>query len=131
MRASGIRGITTASKWVNRGLATSADFMYGDLTVDAAWHDLDLSGIVPAGATFVEIQVVAICQVAFNRIEFREKDLTTEYATYECYVQVSMIPIAKRFWIPIDANGMIEYYVTVATWPAIAINVKAWILPGS
>jgi len=50
----------TSSLLINIGDPAASQFTEGDLTHDAVLHELDLSAIVPQGATFVQFTVTAM-----------------------------------------------------------------------
>jgi hypothetical protein len=113
-------------RFVDRGDPSGSDFSLGDLTTDGTWRDLDLSGILPAGASAVKMICVIEDDAANNAILFRKNGLSNELNRSECRTQVSGIDVAYDITVPVDGSGVIEYNATNTTWTRIDIIVKGW-----
>jgi len=116
------------SSVVNRGDNLAWDFTEVDFTKDNAWHDLDLSAIVPAGATWVLLKINLETTAAEKKFELRKKGNTSIYNTLAIWTPFANVRIGGVFLIPCDTNRVIEYYANPATWSTIFVNVNGWIL---
>jgi hypothetical protein len=115
--------------YVDRGDPAAFDFAVGDLTTDGAWHDLDLSSIVPASAKAVIIKVAIEDNAAGNAFAFRKNGNSNAFniarqATQVADVTIHMPPTI----IPVDTNRVIEYLATSTTWTTINIQVCGWFI---
>jgi len=115
---------------VDRGDNAGHDFLVGNFTRDGAWHDLDLSSIVPSGASWVYVVVTFKASAADKTLSLRKKGNVNAYNVATEKTQVANIYCNLSGWVACDANRIIEYYLTDATVNAIYFNVRAWILPG-
>ena len=112
--------------FVDRGDPASYDFVKTDLTIDGAWHDLDLSAIVPAGAAAVHIMGhVEGANVNWNII-FRKKGNTNEinhgaFSTLRAGVERHRSSITA-----IDVNRVIQYKADNVAWTTLDLVVRGW-----
>jgi len=111
-----------------RGEPGGFDFDQGDLTTDEAWHDLDLSSIIPAGTVAVDLVVSVTDETAGNVIYFRKNGLASNYTSPKIRTQVANIQITDNILVPVDSNGKIEYLTTNTTWTEIKIVVSGWFI---
>ena len=120
--------IPPASALVIRPQYTSEDFTLPDFNNNNAWHDLDLSGIVPdkAYAVVVNLRVHTVSFTASTR--WRRKGSTTEWGV----VKAGTAPSANFRWhqliIACDSNRVIQYRNTTGTWTTMDFNVYGWFL---
>lgn len=112
---------------VDRGDPASFDFTEAGLTTDETWRDLDLSGVVPAGAVMVLLGVEVLDDAAGSFIMFRKKGNSNEIVTAKVRVQVANQPIEADRWCAVDSNRVIQYYGTDVAFTSIDIAVKGWI----
>jgi len=114
--------------WVNRGDVVDPDFIFTDLTLDVAWYDLDFSGIVPEGATFMQLEVEIQSDTAAWLFQVKEKGYVSGAVTHKMHVNVANRYYSHRFWIGVNAGRLIEYKGTAGGWTRINITVVAWAL---
>jgi len=124
----GVQGVAGDLEAVNRGSTSSADFAKTDLTIDSGWHDLDLSGQIPEGATFVQLQVEISHPSAGEIFVLKEKDYASGYVVMNMHTQVAGQKMGYRFWIGVNANRIIEYKAATGSWGTIDITVVAWMV---
>jgi len=118
----------SSSGYIDRGDHSAHDFSVGDLTTNGAWHDLDLSSIVPAGAKAV-LLMVGMSDDAANRIVvFRKNGNTNTFNMSSISNHVTNIPNYGDLIVPCDTNRIIEYLADNATFTSININVKGWFI---
>ena len=114
-----------APHWVKRGDPSDYDFDETDLTHDNNWYDLDLSSIVPSGATWVKLRVYIIGVGTSKEIDFRENGNSNTYATGGVITQVASIPIEGQVDIPLDFDRVVEYKIS-STLSTVGIVVIGW-----
>jgi hypothetical protein len=114
------------SSYVDRGDPSSTDKEVGDFTTDGTWVDLDLSAIVPTGATRVKFRIT-IQDGSVNQVmQFRENGNSNAINRDEIRTQVADLDISDTFTIDLDANRIIEYKGTNTTFTKIALVVRGW-----
>jgi hypothetical protein len=106
--------------------ASDWDFELGDFTTDAAWHDLDLSSIVPAGAVLVHMHVVVNDETPGNGIQFRKNGNTGGTCVAFARVQAANVNNQEDMMVACDSNRVIEYAAHNTTFTNIVIAVKGW-----
>lgn len=116
----------TPGTFVDRGDPSVVDFDEGDLTTDGAWHDLDLSSIVPSGATAVALRVV-LTDDAGQYIQFRKNGDSNDVAHPSVRTQVNAVAVIHQITVFCDSDQVIEYRTTSATWAQIDVTVYGWI----
>lgn len=111
-----------APHWVDR-IPSAWDWAVGDLTVDNAYHDLDLSSIVSVGATRVRVNLVYNPNSASARnIYLRQKDRS--YTTFNYYTP-NWDNAEFNLEFPMDSTRRLEYKIsdTVGTF---SLAVTGW-----
>jgi hypothetical protein len=97
-----------SGRFVDRGDPATVDWDESTLTIDGAWHDLDLSSIVPVGAVAVVLHVTAYNDTSFLWLAFRKKGNTRAWNSGSIY-GFSDIPSACDLVVSLDSNRMIQY----------------------
>ncbi len=113
-------------RFVDRGDAVGTDFSVGDLTIDDAWHDLDLSGIIPVNAKAVILRVECSSPSAGDRSKFRTKGHSREDNVSIARSQVTGINIGYDLVVVPDINGVVEYRVSTGVYTVFEIVVGGW-----
>jgi hypothetical protein len=112
--------------FADRGDPAAKDYAYADLTHDNAAHDLDLSGVVPAGATAVALYVTVLSGTAGDRILFR-KNGNSNLINISRAKSISAVQEGSYDCIvPLDSNRVIEYYSNIDVGGTCDITVKGW-----
>ncbi len=110
----------------DRGDPSSVDFATGDLTQDAAWNDLDLSSIVPAGAKSVLLSVVVTDGTVDARVQFRKDGNSQALSTSVANTQVVNIPNFVNIIVACSTARVIEYKAAAVAFVALDVTVKGW-----
>lgn len=110
----------------DRGDATDWDFEVGDLNTNGAYHDLDLSGIVPAGAKAVALYVYIADDAVNSYLWFRKNGNANSYNRSLLRIQVANVYYDTNIVVACDTNRVIEYLAANVTWVAISILVIGW-----
>jgi len=112
--------------WNERGDVAAADFDEGDLTIDAAYHDLDLSAIVGAGQRLVMIRVNMVENTAGKQLRMKTKGMVNTWNHAVGITQVANKTLDHTFWVYTDAAGKIEYRFDNSTWGNIYVSIRGW-----
>lgn len=112
--------------YVDRGDPAAYDYAKEDLTLDGAWHDLDLSAIVPAGAK----AVLLIGHVQGNAVDweiiFRKNSQTNEINHGGMETLRANIERCRIMIVACDANRVIEYKADNQAWDNLDLAVRGW-----
>lgn len=112
--------------FVDRGDPAAVDYITGDFTKDNTWYELDLSGVVPAGAKAVAITIVVFTTAVGSELSFRRAGNLRTINKATIMTQVANIFLANDLVIAVDSDRKIEYRASVATWVVINVSVKGW-----
>lgn len=111
----------------DRGDPSSVDFAVGALTVDAAWHSLDLSATVPDGAIAVALHVQITNGLAGQSVSFRRTSNSNAISISKLVAQVATVQNSADIIVPCDASRTIEYLATNGnTFSVLNITVKGY-----
>lgn len=113
--------------YVNRGAPALWDFATGDFTKDGAFHDLDLSSIVPAGAKAVHCRLYIRAGTVAAQALFAKKGDGASKNLTQAFIQVSLVKYSVDFFCALDENRFIEYKFDNITWTSINLCVRGWI----
>lgn len=112
--------------FVDRGDPSVYDYAKTDLTLDGAWHDLDLSSIVPAGAKAVFI----VGHVEGNGIDwtimFRKKGNTNEVNHGGMETIRANVERHRSSIVALDTNRVIQYKADNQAWATLDLGIRAW-----
>jgi len=113
--------------YVDRGDPSSWDFTVANFTTDGNWHDLDLSSIVPGGTKLVHMRI-RLCTPSLAGINFRKKGNTNAVNIATMKTQVASVYYYEDFFVPCDANRIIQYLANDVSWTAIDVTVRGWFI---
>lgn len=114
------------TSFVDRGDNANWDFTTLDFTTDFAWHELDLSGIVPEGASAVLLRVVGQAAAVSALFLIQTAGNVNNRNLFEIGTQVAGVFFASEAIIPLTADRKIEYLATNVAWALMGINVNGW-----
>ena len=121
-----IESIGVPPVFIDRGDPANDDFLVGSLVRDGAWHDLDLSSIVPSNASCVALAAYISGTTVLKWCEFRKKGNVNVYNESYFVTQVANVSITGDFNIPIGSDGLLQYRFQDSTINNGAITVKGW-----
>lgn len=109
--------------------AAAPDLQVGGFTTDGTWKvdGLDLSGIVPAGATGVVISVLVNDDAASSTFHVRP-NATDTANDHQVWIQVANISHKDNFTMPIDADRLLDYYGSNLAFVTIDLTVVGWFI---
>jgi len=111
--------------YVDRGDHPFYDWVESGLTLDANWHDLDLSGIVPVGTIAILMRTNLQAALPGNYIGFKRKGNTNNKTDAWCDVQTANIHIQFDKIVGVDGDRKIEYFGTVNP-TSIDLSIIGW-----
>lgn len=110
----------------DRGDPAAWDFTWINLNTDGAWHDLDLSAIVPNAAKAVLLRIRVQCGVVAKLLQFRKSGNVNSLNTNGFRVQVANV-VFEGDLVCACTNGHIEYRTNIIAPTKLAdILVKGW-----
>ena len=118
--------IGKAPVFVDRGDPAVYDYAKEDLTIDGAWHDMDLSAIVSEKAKAVFI----IGHLQGNGVDwaimFRKNGNVNEVVHGGMETLRANIERHRSSIVALDDNRIIEYKIDNQAWDTLDLAVKAW-----
>lgn len=123
--------LPTLTGFQDRGDPAAFDFVKTDFTRDDSWHDLDLSGVVPSGATAVVLRIALVNTSAGAYIYLRKKGHTNAVNQAECHMQVANVGVVYDKTVAVDENGFCQYRVDPNLWTWLSIVIAGWFGPES
>jgi len=125
----GIQGETGeqgASSYTHRGVVSTVDFDKDDLTLDDAFHQLDLSGIVGEAARLVLIRVRVWGVNGNPRLIIKTGAEQGSENMAFVYTISAATPNETSVWVMTSSTGRIDYKASVATWTSLDLVVRGW-----
>jgi len=113
---------------VYRGTVPKPDFEAGDITIDGAYHDLDLSGIIPAGSFAALISTNVKCNaVGDTMVLIHPDDSANERSTFKTQVNVLNKYSSGYGIVFCNTSYIIKYKVTAGV-TVLQIHICGWII---
>lgn len=112
--------------FVDRGDPATPDRTLPTLTQDNAWHDWDLSAIVPAGAKGVTIRLVVFPLIVGRAVQLRPNGNVNVRVMSEVISQVAGIGASIDGVCAIDNNRVIEYKLAAGGFGVVNMTIKNW-----
>lgn len=113
-----------------RRLTGAIDKEVGDFTTDGNWKvdGLDLSAIVPAGATAIHLLIDITDDAASSWFGVR-KDATHIYNYCQPTTQVANIPYIIHAIVACNADRLLDYIGANLAFTSINVTVLGWFIP--
>jgi len=112
--------------YVDRGDPAAYDYAKEDLDLDGAWHDLDLSALVPAGAKAVFIMGHIEGTAVDWGIIFRKKGNTNEVNHGGMETLRAGVERHRSSTVSLDADRVIQYKADNQSWTTLDLSVRGW-----
>lgn len=112
--------------YFDRGDPASQDFTKTDFTLDLAWHELDLSGIVPVGTKAVSLIVMIRSGTLYKQIQLRKAGNVNAIARGVSVVFGANVTIFQDIVCSVSADRKIEYLCSTEPVTTLNISVKGW-----
>lgn len=110
----------------DRGDPAAHDYTQATLTTDGSWNNLDLSGIVPAGAKTVLLRVILRDGAIGQSLAFRKNGNANTVNAAEVVNQVANINLDTDVMVSCDTDRVIEYNGSNVVWDVIRMTVRGW-----
>ncbi len=112
--------------FVDRGDPAAYDKAKEDLTIDGAWHDWDVSSIVPAGTKAVLLIGHLEGNAVDWKINFRKKGQSNEINHSDMETIRANITRHRSSIVAVDANRVLEYNADNQVWTTLSLAVRGW-----
>lgn len=114
------------TSYVDRGDTLGYDFHKANFTLDNAWHDLDLSAIVPAGPCLVHFAMIIYINTTGHSILFRKKGHPWGTNRWGFVCQSAIGFVQTNPIVLCDADRKIQYKVTGVSCEDLELMVRGW-----
>lgn len=115
--------------FVDRGDPAAVDLDKDDVTIDGAYHDLDLSGIITdSDAVIVEFRMIIRDAQAAGAFTIRAKGNSNSVNIAREYAYVANEAVEGANWCPLDEDLKCEYTITAGV-DEIWFVVRGWWKP--
>jgi len=112
--------------YVDRGDPSAWDYVTGMFSPDGAWHEMDLSAIVPPEAVAICFELRMQVTGAGRYIQFRKKGNVNTYNVSIHYTQASNAVFTCDGIVSLSEDKKIEYLMTPYIWTGVFFLVKGW-----
>lgn len=120
-------GSPCALGFVDRGDPANPDYVLGALTVDGAWHALDLSAIVDSRAGAVLLSVTLKALGANRHMDFRTTGNANAVNVARTSTQVMDVFNSATAVVAVGPDGVVDYRAVGDFFKAIVmITVMGW-----
>ncbi len=112
--------------YVDRGDPATYDWILTDLIEDGAWHELDLSAIVPAGAKAILMRVDYRASVIEKGLTLRKLGNVNARNSGQIRCQVADVHNYRDIVVACDADRKIEYHMHSPETTLCNFVVRGW-----
>lgn len=112
--------------YIDRGDHGPIDWDITSMIVDGADHDLDMSSIIPAGATAVNLHLVGASTTITDIFLLRPKSHPRVFGSCTIRPQIAGHDFGERRVVGVDPDRIMTYKFTGVGWTNLKINVKGW-----
>lgn len=102
------------------------DWVIGDLVVGGAWHDLDLSAIVPENAKAVLIRLRYRGAIIGVESNLRANGKANAFNVVRFDSQIANLAEEYNVVVQCDPNRLIEYHIGVPAIDRFQIVIMGW-----
>lgn len=124
-----LASVVGAVKYVGRGDLAAADKGTADFIKDAAFHTLDLTAIIPAGATAVFISLSLLTTGTVGEFALRPAGFTGAYGELWTFTVFAGGGLFTPQILELPASRLLEYRAAAITWATIDLIVRGWLIP--
>lgn len=109
-----------------RAIVSAYDFGSGDFTKDGAWHDLDISAIVPVDAVLAQLKVRVKGTTTGLTAYFGAVD--SMYNGFLIATMIANVTSTGNVWVPIASGQILRYLATSsANWTELNVVIRGWL----
>ncbi len=112
--------------YVSRGDYSGADYDHTTLIADSAFHELDLSAIVPEGATAVKLHCKMTSAIVATKLRLRPGGYI--HSGFHCTLrsQVANVTVGALITVGLSTDRKIGYQYTTGVPGVRSITVQGW-----
>ena len=121
-----IEAIGIPPVFIDRGNPAARDMGFFNFTIDGAWHDVDLSGVVPVGATGVCLAVEIKANTADVLIDWRKKDNVNTINKSRVLTYLANVETSNDCTLAVNSDRVVQYRVIGAGVTDLSMVVKNW-----
>lgn len=122
--------VSGALKFVERNDAGAYDFGVADFTKDGAWHTLDTSGIILAGAVLVLLKFYLINNTIGVPIYLNKYEAGTDIFSAGIVNFTGANLHGEEVLVPVGASRKLKYQIpNVGTFTNIDVSIRGWFAP--
>ena len=115
--------------YITRGDPDAWDYNIGDFRIEQTWRELNLSGLVPAGAKAVHVRVGLKNNIINETFSLKKFGQTNSYVGVTGRPLIGTLLYEYDWIVAISEDRKLEYRITDnGTWTQINFCVKGWIL---
>lgn len=115
------------TSFITAGDPATYDFVKSDLTLNNAFHDMDLSGIAPAGAKAVIMSVRMRTATVGSYFAIKPGSNTNNFNISYAATQVANQFFYSPLTIEMDASMVLKYAAANVTWTNVDISILGWL----
>ena len=112
--------------FVDRGDPAAFDYVKTDLTIDGAWHDMDLSALIAVGAKAVLLRGSVEGNAVDWKIFFRKKGNSNEINGCAMETIRANVPRCRTMICAVDAERVLQYKADNQAWTTLDITIRGW-----
>lgn len=114
--------------YIDRGDTAAWDFEKADFDIDGAWHELDLSAIVPEGAQAVYITSYWRATALNRVINFRRHGNSNNVVALRSSNNVADVIVRFNGLVACDEDRKIDFNIEAGLYNYIYVTISGWIL---
>jgi hypothetical protein len=114
-------------QYVFRGDPSNYDFNLGALSIDGAWHILNLASLIPANAKLVHLGLCVIADTIGLTFSIKKSSIVNDYNISSIVTQNSYTPNSIDVIVDCTAQ-QIKYRAYTGTWDTLGIIVMGWFI---
>jgi len=119
-------GLAGRDRFVDRGDPTAVDWNRDSLSANDTWAELDLSSIVPAGATLVLLRVSIYPTGVGKELRFRKNGNANAINFTRVAGLVATELHSQDMFVKTDSNRVVEYFKSADGFNALSVTVGGW-----
>lgn len=114
--------------YVDKASCSTNLTLLGDLTVDNAWHTLDLSSWLPEGARAINVSVKFSSATVGDFVRLRTPPDTG--SPHRCIIRPVVANITHNivFVLGVTSDRTIEYRISGVGWTELSFRYRGWFL---
>ncbi len=112
--------------YVDRGDPAAYDFVTSNFTLDAAWHNLDLSALITLGAKAVLLDFDYKNTSANRHIALKKGGQTNDFNHAQVHTRVAAQDDHASMICAVGPNRIIQYNIDAVGWTYVNMTLRGW-----